>query len=206
MFEVFKGADEVDHAGNAEMLGGAGAGLDGHGAERRGTTLGKDNAVHAGAICDAEQGTKILRVFHTIKGKDEAGLLRPAGSGRGALEKVFNGEELLGAHQGDDTLMGSGTGELGELLTGLLADAHTGLPAVRDQAGNAVVMALAGHKDVVKSAPASPERLLDWMQTVENFHKKQCRRWAVKAGLTFDSGGKGQNFENQCGLGRHFVV
>ena len=30
--ELFEGADEVDHAGDAQVLGGAGAGLDGYGA------------------------------------------------------------------------------------------------------------------------------------------------------------------------------
>jgi len=69
-FEVFEGADEVDNAGNAQMLGCAGAGLDGYRAERSGPALGEDDAVDACAIGYAEERAEILRVFDAVESED----------------------------------------------------------------------------------------------------------------------------------------
>jgi len=55
--ELFEGADEVDHAGDAQMLGSAGAGLDRYGAEGRGAALGEDNAVDSCAVGHAQERT-----------------------------------------------------------------------------------------------------------------------------------------------------
>ena len=96
LLEVFEGADEVDDAGDAEVLGGAGAGFDGGGAERGGAALGEDDAVDAGAIGDAEQRAEVLRIFDAVEGEDEAGggALRPDGR-----KEVFDGEEFLRADE-----------------------------------------------------------------------------------------------------------
>ncbi len=72
MLELFKGADEVDDAGDAKVLGCSGAGFDGDGAERGGAALGEDDAVDAGAIGDAKKSAEILRVFDAIEREDEA--------------------------------------------------------------------------------------------------------------------------------------
>ena len=55
LLEVFKRADEVDNASDAEVLGCTGTGFDGHGAERSGAALGEDDAVDTGAIGNAEK-------------------------------------------------------------------------------------------------------------------------------------------------------
>ncbi len=79
-FELFEGADEVDHAGDAEVFGGPGTGLDGDGAEGRGAALGEDHAIHAGAVGHTEQGAEILGIFDAIEGEEKAcaGRKRPA--------------------------------------------------------------------------------------------------------------------------------
>ncbi len=68
--------------------------------------------------------------------------------------------------------MAGGSGHLGKLVAGFLADAHPGLPALGDQPGKAVVLALAGHDDVVKTATAGPQRLFDRVHAVEDFHER----------------------------------
>ena len=72
LLEVFEGADEIDDAGDAEVLGRAGAGFDGCGAEWSGAALGEDDAIDTGAIGDAEQSAEVLRIFNAIEGEDEA--------------------------------------------------------------------------------------------------------------------------------------
>jgi hypothetical protein len=64
--EIFEGADEIDDAGNAQMLGRAGAGFDGNCAQRRGTALGEDDAVDACAIGYAQKRAQILRIFNAV--------------------------------------------------------------------------------------------------------------------------------------------
>ena len=71
-FEFFEGADEVDDAGNAEVLGGTGAGLYRYGAEGGGAALGEDDAVNAGSVGDAQQRAQILRIFHAIEREQKA--------------------------------------------------------------------------------------------------------------------------------------
>jgi hypothetical protein len=90
LFEVFEGADEVDDAGDAEMLGSAGAGFDGDGAERGGAALGEDDAVYAGAVGYAEQSAKVLRVFDAVEGEEQAAGACVCGGGVGS-EQVFDG-------------------------------------------------------------------------------------------------------------------
>ena len=66
--------------------------------------------------------------------------------------------------------MGSGSGELGELLARFLAYADASLAALGDEMSKAFVVSLAGDEYVVKTTAAGPECLLDGMQAVQNFH------------------------------------
>jgi hypothetical protein len=100
--EVFEGADEVDDAGDAEVLGCAGAGFYGDRAQGGGTALGEDDAVDARAVGYAEQSAEVLGVFYAVEGEQQAAGTGLAGRG----EEVFDGEELLRADQGDYALMG----------------------------------------------------------------------------------------------------
>jgi hypothetical protein len=71
--EVFEGADQIDDFGDAEVLGGSGAGFDGHGAERGGATFGEDDAVNSCSVGDTQQGAEVLGIFDTVEGEDETG-------------------------------------------------------------------------------------------------------------------------------------
>jgi hypothetical protein len=72
LLQVFKGAYEVDDAGNAEVLGGSGTGFDGYRAEGSGSALGEDYAVDAGAVGYAKKRAEVLRVFNTVEGEEQA--------------------------------------------------------------------------------------------------------------------------------------
>ena len=71
--EFFEGSNEVDDAGDAEMLGGSGTGFDGGGAEWSGAALGEEDAVDTRAIGDAKKSAEILRVFNAVEREEEAG-------------------------------------------------------------------------------------------------------------------------------------
>jgi len=64
-----------------------------------------------------------------------------------------------------------GSGELSELFARLLTNADTGLTAFGDKARETVVLALAGDKDMIKTAATSLECLLHRMEAIENFHE-----------------------------------
>jgi hypothetical protein len=165
IFKFFEGADEIDDAGDAQVLGCASAGLYGDRAERSRSPLGKHDAVDASAIGHAQQSAEILRVFHTVEGQQQARdsrLLR--------REEVFDGEKLLRVDQGYYALVSWGLGELSQLLARLLADAHAGVAAEGDEALDAGILAFAGHKNVIKTAASGLEGFFDRMQPVENFH------------------------------------
>jgi hypothetical protein len=53
--QFLKGADEIDDACDAKVLGGSGAGFDGCGAERSGAAFGEEDAIDARAIGDAKK-------------------------------------------------------------------------------------------------------------------------------------------------------
>jgi hypothetical protein len=165
--EFFQGADEVDDAGNAQVLGGSRAGLDGYGAERGGTTLGKYHAIDARAIGHTQQGAKILRVFDAVQSEDEAM------GGRGARgEQVLNRKELQGANHGDDALVGGGFGQQGQLFTPLLPHADAALATEGNEALQAHIVPLAGYDHVVKPPLSRLERFLDRMHAIQNFHER----------------------------------
>jgi hypothetical protein len=109
LLEIFKSANEVDNAGDAEVLGGAGTGLYGYSAEGCGAALSDDDTVDSGSIGNAEKRAKVLRIFDTIEGEDETGAAVVGGIG---LVEIFNGEEFLRTDEGDHALVrGSFGGE-----------------------------------------------------------------------------------------------
>jgi hypothetical protein len=169
--EVLEGADEVDDAGDAEMLGGPGAGFYGDWTQGGGTAFSEDDAIYASAVGYAEQGTEVLRVFHAVEGEQQA-----AGAGLVAWgEEVFDGKELLRADQGYYALMGGGFGHLGQLLAGVLANADAGLATGGDEAVKAQILtllqALAGYNHLVEAAAAGLEGFFNRVHAVENFHE-----------------------------------
>jgi hypothetical protein len=167
--ELFKGPDQVDDASDAEVLGGAGAGFNGDGAERGGAALGEDYAVYAGAVGYAEKRAEILWIFDAVECEKQT---RGAGfRGRIGFEEVFDGERLLRAHQSHNSLMGWGLRHMRQLLARLLADADTALPALGDQLLETGIVAFMGHQHVVKAAASGLESLFHRMHPVENFHE-----------------------------------
>jgi hypothetical protein len=149
--ELFKGADEVDDSGDAEMLGCAGAGLHGDRAERSGTTLGEDDAVYACAVGYTEKSAEVLGVFNAVEGEQQAAradFLMVWG------EKVFDGQRLLRAHHGHYALMGRSLGQERQLLAGILTNANTGLAESGDEMFETQIFALAGDYHLVKATPA----------------------------------------------------
>ena len=123
--ELFEGADQIDDASDAEMLGGSGTGFDGGRAEWRGAALGEEDAVDTGAIGDAKKSAEILRIFNAVEREEEAA---DAWSGGIGLEEIFEREKFLRADERDDALVGGGFSGEGELLARLLkhADAAHG--------------------------------------------------------------------------------
>jgi hypothetical protein len=151
------------------VLCGAGAGLDGDCAERRGTALGEDDAIDAGAIGYAKKGAEVLRVFNAVQGKHETG---EAGFGcRIRRKEIFNGERLLRVDEGNHPLMSDVFRGQSQLLPRLLTDADAKLAAESHELFEAGIVALGGHQDVVKAATAGLESLFHRMQSVKNFHE-----------------------------------
>jgi hypothetical protein len=165
LLELFERADEVGDSGYADVLGGSGGGLgDGAGDGGR-APLGEDDAVDTGSVGGAEESAEVVGVFDAVECEEEAVLAVGFGG-----EEVFDGEELALADDGEDSLMGVGAGEAGELVAGLDGDADFGGAAELDEAFEAVVAALAGYADVIELAGAGADGLLDWVEAVENFH------------------------------------
>ena len=125
--EFFKSADEVDDTGDAEVLGGAGAGFDGDGAQGGGAALGEKDAIDARAIGDAKKSAEVLRVFNAVEREEEPGGSFAGGIG---LEEVFDGERFLRADKRDDALVRGGLGGEGELLARFLTNADAGFAAL----------------------------------------------------------------------------
>jgi hypothetical protein len=126
--EFFQSADEVNDASDTQVLGGAGAGLDGCRSQRCGAAFGEDDAVNACSVGYAKQCAEILRIFNAVEGEQEAGCSRIGGIG---YEEIFNGKEFLRADECHDALVSGCFGGDGELFAGVLADADAGLAASR---------------------------------------------------------------------------
>jgi hypothetical protein len=167
LLEVFEGADEIDDAGDAEVLGCAGAGFDGGGAEWSGAALGEEDAIDSGAISNAEQSAQVLRIFDAIEGEDETG----GGACRRRGKQIFDGEEFLRADERDDALVGGSFGSERQLLARLFQDPNANLAALGDEACQTEILALARYQDVVEAPLAGLEGFLDRVQAVENFHE-----------------------------------
>jgi hypothetical protein len=177
--QVFKGTDEVDDAGDAEVFGGAGAGFDGNRTDGSGAAFGEDYAVDASAVGYAEQRAEVLRVFDAIESEQQsacAWFVRFRISAVG-LEEIFDGEELGGADEGDYALVGGRLGELGQLLAGLVADADTGLAAEGDELVEPGILALVGDEDVIEAAAAGLDRFFDRMHAIKDFHRDSVEDW-----------------------------
>jgi hypothetical protein len=177
--ELFKGADEIDDAGDAEVLGSSGAGLDGGGAKWCGPAFGEQDAVDAGAIGDTKKRAEILRVFYAVECEEETSG-RFDGGGRG-LEEVLESEKFLRADKCNDALVGGGIGGEGKLLARPLKDADACVAALGDEAGEAVVVALTGNENVIEATAPGLESFRDRMQAVENFHEDSLRRETRRA-------------------------
>ncbi len=193
LLQVFEGADEIDDTGDAEVLGGPGAGFDGHGTEGGGAALGEDDAIDAGAVGHAEERAEVLGIFDAIEGEEQTGGGGLAGRPRERGEEIFNAESLLRVHEGDNALVHGSPSDLGKLLTGLLADADAGLTALGNEAGEAVIVALAGDEHMVKAALAGTKCFFHRMQAVENFHRNSVedgRVWASIARFGLEAAGK----------------
>ena len=168
--EIFEGADEVDDAGDAQMLGGAGAGLDGDGAQRGGAALGEDDAVDAGAIGDAQKSAEILRIFNAIESEQEA-------SGRGLLpdraRRDLRWREIPAGERA--RRRPDGRGSWRRAVNCSRDSWRTRTPASRHWAtrrSRRSILALAGDQNVIEAAAAGLESFLNRMQAVENFHMK----------------------------------
>ena len=90
----------------------------------------------------------------------------------GGSDKVFDGEELALADGGDDSLVGVGLGDAGELILRFDRDADVGGAAEFEDAGGAVVgldaagRAFAGDKYVFQPASAGSQSLLDRVEAI----------------------------------------
>ena len=173
--ELFKGANEIDDAGDTKVLCGSGAGFDGGGAEGSGAALGEEDAVNAGAIGDAKKSSEVLRIFNAVEREDEAG--GGVACGRWRREEVLEGEKFLRVNERDDTLVVRSLGGDGKLLARPLKDANASVAALGDEAAETFIVALAGDENVIEAAAAGLESFRDRMQPVENFHRNQfsCR-------------------------------
>lgn len=169
LLEGFKGADEVDDAGQAEVLGRAGRSFDGHGAERGRAALGEEDSIHAGTLGGTKKGAEVLRIFDAVEGKEQARFF--------AFEQVFEVEEGALLHDGHHPLVRCGSGEPGEGIARLSAEGDSGCAGqggdFREAMGVPLVEPLARDADVVEAADAGTESLLDGMQAKKHFHSLQ---------------------------------
>jgi hypothetical protein len=173
--ELFKGANEIDDAGDAEVLGSARTGFDGSGAKWSGAALGEEDAIDTGAIGDAKKSSEVLRIFNAVEREDEAG--GGVACGRWRREEVLEGEKFLRVNERDDTLVVRSFSGDGKLLARPLKDANASVAALGDEAAETFIVALAGDENVIEPAATGLESFRDRMQPVENFHRNQfsCR-------------------------------
>lgn len=120
-------AHQIHHQGNAEVLGGAGAGLDRSRAQGRRTPLGENHSIDASPIGDSQQDSQILRILDPVQRQQQPG----AAGGRQGLKEVLDGQEFLSPDHGDHTLVGGCAGNFRQLLARFLADTN---PASRHSA------------------------------------------------------------------------
>jgi hypothetical protein len=174
--DIFEGADEIDDARDAEMLGSAGTGLYCGRAEGGGAALGEENTVDAGAIGDTQKRAEVLRVLDPVKRKEEPWRYGAGGIG---CEEIFESERFVRANEGHDTLMSLSFGGKRELVARFVTNPDAQVAALgeeaRDARVGAVAGALAGDEDVIETAASGLESFRNRVQTVENFHGIQCK-------------------------------
>jgi hypothetical protein len=165
--KFFERANQVDDPRDAEMFSRACAGLGCGRADWSRAPFGEDNAIDSRTVGYSQEGSKILRVFNTIKREEKTGR---AGMSGGGLEQILKGQRFLRTNQRDHALMRGGSGKLSELFARFLANTHASLTAFGHEAREPVILALESDNNVIKAATASLERLLHRMKAVENFH------------------------------------
>lgn len=165
LLELLEGADEIDDAGDAHVLGGAGGGFDGDSAQGGGAPLGEDDAINPGTIGGADKRAEILGIFDSVECEQESG----GGGVAGLGEEVLEGEELALAHDGDDTLVAGCFGHAGELVAVLKAHSNAVLTTEVNDALEflrcAVLLTFAADANMVKTAIASAESFFYWVQS-----------------------------------------
>ena len=82
----------------------------------------------------------------------------------------LRGEEGALANQGDGSLVGVGAADAGEVVAGFERDSDTGGAAEFGEAFQPGIFALAREHDAVQAPRTRPDRLLDRVQAVKNFH------------------------------------
>lgn len=156
LLELLDGADQIDDASDADVLGCAGGGFDGHGAQGGGASLGKDDAIDACAVGGSQECAEVLGIFDPVEGEQEAG-----GGIAGFGDEVFQGEEFAFAHDGNDALVGGGFGHAGELVSIFKTNTNALGSAEIDDAlqllSGAVLLALAADADMIETAIAGPQ-------------------------------------------------
>jgi hypothetical protein len=161
-FEGLERADEVDDAGEAEMLRGTGGGFDGDRAEGGGTALGEEDTIDSGSFGGTEDGSEVLGIFNAVEGEHEAGFR--------AFEDVLRGEEFALANDGDDALVAGSAGDAGEGVAGFGTDRDFGGAAEVDDGLEALVVAFLRNAYVVEAAGTGAEGLFDRVKAIDSFH------------------------------------
>ena len=142
-FQVLERAIEISDADDGEVLEGTGGGL-GHGiGEADGAALRDENAGGAGGIGGTHDGPEVVWIFDTIGGDDE-------GPERDFVELGI----AMGGGDGDDTLVGGGTG--GTIQDGARLEAYgdTALPREVDERLDADAAGPFGNQDAIHLAAA----------------------------------------------------
>jgi hypothetical protein len=97
-------------------------------------------------------------------------------------DQVLDGEEVAFADQGNDSLVGVGAADAGELVAGFEGDADAGGAAEFGEAFEFGVTALAGEDDGIEPARTRANGFFDGMQAVKNFHGTSLPLWMRATG------------------------
>ncbi len=161
--------------GLLHLFEGSGGGFGDGTGDGGGAAFGEQNAVDSGAVCGAEEGAQVVRVFDAVESEKEAGV---AWEG----DEIFDSEELAFADKGENTLVGVGFGETGELVAGLEGDANVVETSQVDEVLEFRVAAVPSHGDVVEAAATGADGLFDGMEAIENFHTFSLRGKKLEKG------------------------
>ena len=159
---------QVDHSGDAKVLGGSRAGLYRHraqGAERRSVRMTPSTPAPSATRSRAPR-------FCGSSTPSRASSNRPAvdpgaGSNRSSMARNSCARTMA-----TDPLVGSCSRHVRQLISRFLPDPNTGLPAFGDQPRHAFIVAFAGDDDMVESSPARAQRLFHRVNAVQDFHNE----------------------------------